>query len=127
MKKKTIAMTAALAAVLCMGLCILTGCGGDEDFATYMQGQPAMRSAIDAQLAILNEDAKGAVQYKENTAEVTVTFYALTQAEIEGEVTEKTTERCNIIMQDAVDQFHEDTGGTAAVEVIVYGHDVEKK
>ena len=83
-------MIILLAMVLCAGVLFLAGCGGD-DFASYMKGQPSMRSAIDAQLAILSEDAKGSVQYKEDGAEVTVDYYALTQAELEGEETEKTT------------------------------------
>ena len=127
MKKNTIAMSITLMAVLFISLIFMVGCGGNEDFASYMKGQPAMRASIDSQLAILNEDAKGSVQYVENNAEVTVKYYALTQAEIVGEEAEKITERCNIIMQDAVDQFHKDTGGTATVNVIIYGHDAEEK
>ena len=119
-------MIILLAMVLCAGVLFLAGCGGD-DFASYMKGQPSMRSAIDAQLAILSEDAKGSVQYKEDGAEVTVDYYALTQAELEGEETEKTTRRCEIILEDAIRQYQEDTGKTATVNVIVYGHDAEKK
>ena len=119
-------LIALLTMMLCAGAVLLAGCGGD-DFATYMKGQPAMRSSIDAQLAILSGDAKGSVQYKEDGAEVSVDYYALTQAELEGEETEKTTRRCEIILQDALDQSHEDTGRTATVDVVLYGHDAEKQ
>ncbi|MBQ9014782.1 MAG: hypothetical protein IJ109_05825 [Firmicutes bacterium] len=127
MKKQIKKWTAVITAVLCMGAFLLTGCGDKNDFATYMKGQPAMRSAIETQLAILSSDAKGSIQYKEDGPEVTVTYYALTQKEIEGEEAEKCTERCNVILQDAVDQYHQDTGKTASVKVLIYGHDVEKK
>ena len=119
-------LIALLTMMLCAGAVLLAGCGGD-DFATYMKGQPAMRSSIDAQLAILSGDAKGSVQYKEDGAEVSVDYYALTQAELEGEETEKTTRSCEIILQDALDQYHEDTGRTATVDVVLYGHDAEKQ
>ena len=85
-------LIALLTMMLCAGAVLLAGCGGD-DFATYMKGQPAMRSSIDAQLAILSGDAKGSVQYKEDGAEVSVDYYALTQAELEGEETEKSIMR----------------------------------
>ncbi|MBQ9059591.1 MAG: hypothetical protein IJ128_00430 [Firmicutes bacterium] len=127
MKKRITKWTAVLTAVICMSAFLLAGCGSPDNFESYMKGQPAMRSAIETQLAILSEDAKGSIQYKDDTAEVTVTYYALTQKELEGEETEKATTRCNIILQDALDQYHKDTGRTATVDVIIYGHDVEKK
>ena len=63
----------------------------------------------------------------EDGAEITVTYYALTRAEIEGEEAQECTEHCNIIMQEAVDQYKKDTGKTAKVDVVIYGHDEEKK
>lgn len=127
MKKQITKWTAVFTAAVCMGAFLLTGCGDKDDFANYMKGQPAMRSSIETQLAILSSDAKGSIQYNENGPEVTVTYYALTQKEIEGEEAEKCTKRCNAILQDAVDQYHKDTGNTATVNVLIYGHDVEKK
>ena len=114
-------------ACLCASLFVMTGCGNDQNFADYMQGQPALRSQIETDLAILSEDSKGSVQYMEDGAEITVTYYALTKAEIEGEEAEECTERCNIIMQQAIDQYQKDTGKTAKVDVLIYGHDEEKK
>ena len=127
MKKKLTRVMAMCMTVLLIGLFALTGCGSDENFEEYMKGQPAMRSAIDTQLNILGPDAKASVQYKEDTAEITVTFYALTQKEIGKEETAETKTRCEVIMQDALDQYHKDTGRTASTEVIIYGHDAEKK
>lgn len=127
MKKNLKKIIAVCAACLCMSLFVLTGCGNDQNFADYMQGQPALRSQIETDLAILSEDAKGSVQYLEDGAEITVTYYALTKAEIEGEEAQECTERCNTIMQDAVDQYQKDTGKTAKVDVVIYGHDEEKK
>lgn len=116
-----------LAMILCMGLFLLSGCGQAENFAEYMKGEPAMRSAIDTQLNILSPEAKASVQYTEDTAEVTVTYYALTQAEIEGLEAEKTARRCSVILQDAMTQYEKDTGKKAGLQVMIYGHDVEKK
>ncbi len=127
MKKNLKKMTAVCLAGLCLSLFILTGCGNDQNFADYMQDQPALRSTIETDLAILSEDAKGSVQYLEDGAEITVTYYALTRAEIEGEEAQECTEHCNIIMQEAVDQYKKDTGKTAKVDVVIYGHDEEKK
>ena len=58
---------------------------------------------------------------------LTHALLGVTQAELEGEETEKTTRRCEIILQDALDQYHEDTGRTATVDVVLYGHDAEKQ
>ncbi len=127
MKKNLKKIIAVCAACLCMSPFVLTGCGNSQSFADYMQEQPAIRSQIETDLAILSEDAKGSVQYLEDGAEITVTYYALTKAEIEGEEAQECTERCNIIMQDAVDQYQKDTGKTAKVDVVIYGHDEEKK
>lgn len=127
MKKNLKKVIAVCAACLCMSLFVMTGCGSEGNFADYMQGQPALRSQIDTDLAILSEDAKGSVQYTKDGAEITVTYYALTQEEIDEEETADCTERCETILQEAVDQYHKDTGKTAKTKVIIYGHDVEKK
>ena len=126
MKKETIRRIALCLAVLCASLCILTACG-EDNFETYMNGQPAMRSSIDARLAILSSEAKGSVQYKGDVAEVTVAYYALTKKEIEGAETEKITQHCEIIMEEAVDQYYQDTGKMAKVEVTIYGINEEKQ
>lgn len=122
MKKNRIRQIVVCLAVMCASLFAFTACGGD-DFESYMSGQPALDSTIDAELSILSCAAKGSVQYEGDIAKVKVDYYALTKDEIGEEETAKCTARCNAILKDAIDQYKEDTGRTATVEVTINGHD----
>lgn len=126
MKKNRIKQIIVCLAVMCASVCMLTACGGD-DFESYMSGQSSLDTTIDAELSILSCEAKASVQYKEDTAKVKVDYYALTQAEIDEEEIDKCTARCEAILKDAVDQYKEDTGRTVDVQVVIYGHDANKK
>ena len=118
-----------LALLMMLALLLLSACGNslDKDFATYMKGQPAMRGTIDAQLAIINAEAKGSVQYVDDKAEITIDYYALTQSEIDELEVQRIMKRCSVIMNDAVEQYKADTGKTATVEVTIFGSDAGKK
>ena len=118
-----------LAVVMMVSMLLLSACGSasNMDFATYMKEQPAERASIDAQLAILSADAKGSVQYVDNKAEISVSYYALTQAELDELEVQRVMRRCGVIMQDAVEQYQKDTGNKAAMEVTIYGSDAGEK
>ncbi len=125
-RKKSIVLFLAM---MMLALFLLTACGSnaDKDFASYMKGQPALRSSIDAQLSVLSSDAKGSVQYVDNKALITVTYYALTQAEIDQLEMQRVMGRCSVIMNEALEQYQKDTGKTAAAELAIRGHDAGKE
>ena len=123
--KKKLTLVTAMMLIFAAGLLVLTGCGSTQgqNLEDYMKGQPTLRSSIDAQLSILSPDAKASVQYTEdNKAEVTVQYYAMKDEEIEAIEPDKAKIRCNAILKPVLEQFAEDTGGTAEVVVIVEGH-----
>jgi hypothetical protein len=92
-----------------------------------MQGQPALRSSIDAQLSVLSADAKGSVQYVDNKAIITVNYYTLTQAEIDQLEMQRVMGRCSVIMNEALEQYQKDTGKTATAELAIRGSDAGKE
>ena len=125
-KKISVTLTGAIICV--MGMLLFAGCGSmtGQNLEDYMKGQPSLRQSVDAQLSILTPDAKASVQYTEdNKAEVTVQYYAMTDEEIAAIEPEKAEIRCKSILKPVMEQFAEDTGGTAEVVVTVEGHITE--
>ena len=125
-RKKSIVV---LALLMMLTLSLLTACGSSsaKDFSSYMQGQPALRSSIDAQLSVLSADAKGSVQYVDNKAIITVNYYTLTQAEIDQLEMQRVMGRCSVIMNEALEQYQKDTGKTATAELAIRGSDAGKE
>ena len=125
--KKKLSFTIAALMLLTAGLFLFAGCGSaqGQSLEDYMKGQSALRQSVDAELGILSPDAKASVQYKENKAEVTVQYYAMTDEEITAIEPDKAKIRCNAILKPVVEQFAEDTGGTAEVIINVEGHNAE--
>lgn len=123
--KKSISVIAVFVLIAVSGLFLLAGCGSSQgqNLEDYMKAQSTLRSSIDAQLSILSPDAKASVQYTaDNKAEVTVQYYAMTDEEIAAIEPDKAKIRCNAILKPVIEQFAEDTGGSAEVVVTVEGH-----
>ena len=127
MKKKLMLITVMML-VIATGLLMFTGCGSTkgQNLEDYMKGQPALRNSVDARLSILSADAKGSVKYREdNTAEVTVQYYSMSDEEIAALEPDKAEIRSKSILKPVVERFAEDTGNEAKVVVIVEGHTTE--
>ena len=123
--KKNHKLITIITLVIAAGLLMFTGCGSaqGQNLEDYMKGQPTLRSSVDAQLNILSPDAKASVQYTEdNKAKVTVQYYAMTDEEIEAIEPDKAEIRCKAILKPVLEQFAEDTGNEAEIEVTVEGH-----
>ena len=126
--KKKLSLIIVAALVMTMGLFALTGCGSMEgkNLEDYMKAQSAARASVDAQFSILSPDAKGTVSYtSDNTAEVVVQYYAMTDEEIQALEPNKAEVRSNAILKPVLEQFTKDTGNKAKVIVTVEGHSAE--
>ena len=125
-KKLSIIITTLL--IVVTGLFLFAGCGSaaGQNLEDYMKGQPNLRQSVDAQLNILSPDAKASVQYTEdNVAKITVQYYAMTDEEITAIEPNKAEIRCNAIMKPVLEQFAEETGNEAKVDISVEGHTAE--
>jgi len=128
MKKKFSAII-AMTLMLTAGLFVLAGCGSaqGQNLEDYMKDQSALRGSVDARLSILSPDARASVQYTEdNTAEVTVQYYAMADEEIAAIEPDKAEIRCKSIMKPVCEQFAADTGNEAKVAIVVEGHDPQE-
>lgn len=125
MNKNVKRMITVCAAVICLcfGMLLMTGCGSTATFEDYMQSNSALRQSIDAQMTVLSPEAKGTVQYKDDSATVVVSYYSLTEMEIQGLEASKIAARCSAIMQPAVEQYFKETGKQAQLSLAIKGHD----